>query len=266
MSGDPGGFFEAVGRMQDVGLDELNSGAELLTRTDRKYVVSAGQLDGLIAEFEPSCAVLQLDGRRSFSYSTTYHDTPGRHLHRDTAHRRPRRFKVRVREYADSGLVMLEVKAKNGRGRTVKHRVDTAQFTDRPSSPHESMTNQMRTYVDSVLETDLTCQLEPSLRVDFSRTTLLTHSGAARCTIDLGLHCEDPAGNAVNPDVVVVETKSEQRASVVDRWLWANGVRPTRFSKYCTAMAALDASLPANHWHRQLATHFPPRRIRSSSA
>ncbi len=254
------GFRRAIDRMQPVALDEINRDAELLTRTDRKYIVSEEQLDALTAEFTDSCSVLQLDGRRSFAYSTTYHDTPDRRLHRDTAHRRPTRFKVRVREYSDSGLAMLEVKRKNGRGRTVKHRVDLSCLAEPPLSPHGELTEAMRTYIDSVLDTDLTARLERSLRVDFDRTTLLALSGDSRCTIDLGLHSEDPHGNAVDPDLIVIETKSENRASAIDRWLWTHGVRPTRLSKYCTSMAALDASLPANHWHRLLATHFPPRR------
>lgn len=253
-------FRHIIDQMPAVGLDEVNRGAELQTRTDRKYIVSPPQLDALIAEFGPGCSVLELDGRRRFSYSTTYHDTPDRRLHRDTAHRRPNRFKVRVREYADSGLVMLEVKAKNGRGRTVKQRTDTANFDDAAWSPQAELTHQMRRHVDAALDTELSGQLEPALRIDFHRTTLLALSGDARCTIDVGLHAEDPDGNAVDPNVIVIETKSARGASTIDRLLWANGVRPTRFSKYCTSMAALDSSLPANHWHRQLRNHFPPRR------
>jgi len=256
----PRAFLDVIGQLQQVGLDDINAEAELLTRTDRKYIVSAARLDGLIAGLASNCSVLELRGRRSFAYSTTYHDTPDRRLHRDTAHRRPTRFKVRVRDYVDSELVMLEVKAKNARGRTVKHRVDTSDVAGRQRSPHAELTNEMRGYVDSVLSIELADALEPSLRVDFRRTTLLTEGRDARCTIDLGLHAEDPLGRTVDPDLVVIETKSAHRASGIDRWLWANGVRPTRFSKYCTSMAALDASLPANHWHRQLQTHFPPRR------
>ena len=259
-SGLDAGTRAAVVRMQTVGLDTVNSGAELLTRTDRKYIVTDAQLASLVAEFEDSCSVLQVAGLRTFSYSTTYHDTPDRRLHRDTAHRRPTRFKVRVREYVDSGLVMLEVKTKNGRGRTVKHRVDVSELADTPTSAHVELTAGMRAYVHSVLDTDLTDRLEPALRIEFARTTLLSFSGDSRCTIDIGLHAEDPDGRVVEPAVIVIETKSEHRASAIDRWLWRNGIRPTRLSKYCTSMAALDASLPGNHWHRQLRDHFVPRR------
>ena len=214
----------------------------------------------MISDFEDTSSVLQHDGRRSFAYSTTYHDTTDRRLHRDTAHRRPTRFKVRVREYADTGLAMLEVKTKDRRGRTVKHRADVSQFADPPVRPHGELTHEMRAHVDAVLDIDLANRLGPALRVDFRRTTLMANSGDSRCTVDLGLHSEDPQGNAVDPDLIVIETKSDIRASAIDRWLWAHSIRPTRLSKYCTSMAALDASLPANHWHRQLRTYFPPRR------
>ena len=254
----------AIGRMRAVDLDEINRDAELLTRTDRKYVVTDAEFSALVDEFEDSCSVLQVDRLRTFAYSTTYHDTPDRRLHCDTAYRRPMRFKVRVREYADTGLAMLEVKAKNGRGRTVKHRVDLSELADPPCSPHGELTASMRAYVGSVVDTGLIERLEPALRIEFARTTLLSLSGDSRCTIDVGLRSEDPDGRSVDPSVIVIETKSENRASAIDRWLWRQGIRPTRLSKYCTSMAALDASLPANHWHRQLGTYFPPRRHRRS--
>lgn len=253
-------FHAAIERLRPVTLAELNADAELLTRTDRKYVVSARQLAALVEAFSNDCSVLDVESRRSFSYSTTYHDTDDRRLYLDTAHRRPTRFKVRVREYVDSGLAMLEVKTKNGRGRTVKHRLDLAGQVDAQHDPHGDLTPEMRRFVDSVVATTLTDALRPALRIDFRRTTLLDRVGDARCTIDLGLRSEDPHGRSLEPDVIVIETKSGRRTSSMDRWLWSQGVRPTRLSKYCTSMAALDAQLPANHWHRQLKAHFPPRR------
>ena len=260
--GEVSAFVAAIDRMHPVGLLDINQDAELLTRTDRKYVVTNAELDAFVENFADGCSVLHIGARRSFGYSSTYHDTPDRRLHRDTAYRRPKRFKVRVREYTDTGVAMLEVKAKNGRGRTVKHRVDLSKLAGPLHAPHDRLTAEMRTYVDAVVDTDLTDRLEPTLRVDFRRTTLLAPAGDSRCTIDLGLHTEDPDGNALDPDVIVIETKSDSRASAFDRWLWAHGVRPTPLSKYCTSMAALDASLPANQWHRPLGMYFPPRQQR----
>jgi hypothetical protein len=243
-------FAEVLSRSIAVSLDVLNRDAELQTRTDRKYVLTPTQAADMAQRFADECSVLEIDGLRSFVYETTYYDTPDRRLYLDTARRRPFRFKVRVRRYADSDLSMLEVKTKNGRGRTVKYRteVDHLQLA--------MLTTSMRAYVDECIDTDLTTMLLPVLQTSFRRTTLLSNSGDVRCTIDHGLRGTDPDGNAAVPDIIVLETKSENHASGIDHWLWSQGIRPARISKYATAMASLNPSLPANHWNRILGAHF----------
>ncbi|MFK7918954.1 MAG: polyphosphate polymerase domain-containing protein [Ilumatobacter sp.] len=256
-------FASIVTGLDAVGLAAVNADAALQTRVDRKYVLSAEQLDRLLTAFASDCRVLEIDGRRSFGYATVYHDTSDRALYRDTAHRRPFRFKVRERTYVDSHTTMLEVKTKNGRGKTVKHRVDVNDLglDAQARRPIERLTAEMRAFVNSVVQTELTESLEPALHVAFDRTTLLVSNGGARCTIDrslasTGVSDRGAVGGVVKPDVVVVETKSSGHRSEVDRWLWSEGVRPSRLSKYCTAMSVLDSSLPSNHWHRTLARHF----------
>lgn len=255
-------FDDVVAGLDPVGLDEINADAALQTRVDRKYVVSAGQLADLVATFASGCSVLDIDGRRSFRYASVYHDTAERRLYLDTANRRPFRFKVRERSYVDAGNTMLEVKTKNGRGKTVKYRIDLEDLgVDVPARrTGDLLTDEMCGFVDEVVDTDITAALAPVLRVQFERTTLLTSNGDSRCTIDCGLTSSDFDGGVVRPDFVVVETKSLGHRSEVDRWLWSQGLRPARLSKYCTAMSMLDRSLPANHWHRTLRRHFSVQR------
>jgi hypothetical protein len=243
-------FAEVMSHAAAVSLDQLNRDAEFQTRTDRKYVLTRANAADMAIRFSGECSVLDIDGRRSFGYETMYHDTPDRRLYLDATRRRPFRFKVRVRHYVDSDLSMLEVKTKNARGRTVKHRTSVEEPQLSP------LTAAMRAYVDECVDTELTATLLPVLQTSFRRTTLLSHSGDVRCTIDHGLRGTDPHGNAVVPDIIVLETKSDNHASEVDRWLWSKGIRPSRISKYATAMASLDPSLPANHWHRILGAHF----------
>ena len=54
----------------------------------------------------------------------------------------------------------------------------------------------------------------------------------------------------------IVETKCEHHAGEMDRALWALGVRPSRVSKYCTSLAALNPDLPSNRWARTLRRHL----------
>ena len=104
-------------------LAELNSAAGLLTRVDRKYLVPLERAQELVGGLISEAQVLDIDGRRRFSYASTYFDTPGLEAFMLTARKRRRRFKVRTRTYLDSGLCFLEVKTRGARGTTVKRRM-----------------------------------------------------------------------------------------------------------------------------------------------
>ena len=104
-------------------LAELNDAAGLLTRVDRKYLVPLERAQELVGGLSSEAQVLEIDGRRRFSYASTYFDTPGLEAFMLTARKRRRRFKVRTRTYLDSGLCFLEVKTRGARGTTVKRRM-----------------------------------------------------------------------------------------------------------------------------------------------
>lgn len=247
------GFAAGVAAMPPVQLEEVNAAAELQTRIDRKYVVDLDLLD--LLEFDEHLMALEIDSRRHFRYATTYYDTPERDLYLDTAYRRPRRFKVRIRSYVDSGLTLLEVKRKDGRGRTVKSR-DPIPSGDE----HFGLTQSMRVFVDGEVDTRLTDRLGVAVTTRFERTTVVDTAFGARYTIDHNVRADAPDGRVVLlTDAAVIESKSSGGPTPLDRALWSHGVRPSRISKYCTAMAILEPSLPANHWHRTLNRHFGGR-------
>lgn len=239
-------FGGAIAALPPVSLDEVLETAELQTRVDRKYIVGVDMLDNLV--LGAGAAVLEIDGSRRFGYETVYFDTSDRQLYLDTAYRRPRRFKVRIRTYLNSGSAMLEVKRKDRRGRTDKARLDIDSGGDR-----RRLDAEMRRFVDSSVATDVTDRLHETATTRFDRTTLVDIENRARYTIDHRLTSSAPDGRVVQlNDAVVVECKSAGRATPMDRALWAVGVRPARISKYCTTLALLEPSLPANHWHRTL--------------
>ena len=247
------GFDRAVAALPPISLDEVIATAGLQTRVDRKYVVSVELLDELALGTNP--AVLEIDGRRRSRYESVYFDTSDRRLYRDTAYRRPSRFKVRVRTYVDSSTSMLEVKRKDGRGNTLKHRLELDPGVDRRRLDFE-----MCRFVESSVDTDLAGRLVEAVTTRFDRATFVDLDRGARYTIDHRLSATAPDGRTVRlQNAVVVECKSVGRATPLDRTLWALGVRPARMSKYCTALAVLEPSLPANHWHPTLRRHFGAR-------
>lgn len=226
--------------------------ADLQTRTDRKYVVAPALLHSLVPALGPSARVLDIDGVQCFDYRSVYFDTPELLAYRSAAHRRPYRFKVRTRTYVDSGTCMLEVKTKDERRRTVKHRLPYDLVTERRLTPGG------RAFVDEHLcLTSPLGRLDPVLTTTYRRVTIVDPDHGARLTIDADLVCTDERGAGTSlVGHVIIETKSAGAATPADRLLWRCGVRPVAISKYCVGLAALDPTLPANHWHRTLNRWF----------
>lgn len=237
--------------MTFVSLAELNEFAELLTRTDRKYIMSAELLGRFLAGCHHDVAMLEIDGSCEFEYHSVYFDTEELALYRAAATNRRRQFKVRTRAYENSGDTMLEVKTKDGRGRTVKARLEY----DRSDQRRLTLAGQQ--FVDAVSASPgVAAKLAPVLTTRYVRSTLANLAAGTRVTIDRGLVCTDLDDRSLELKHVIVETKSVTHASAIDRWLWREGVRPVRLTKYCTAMAMLDPTLPANRWNRTLDTYF----------
>ena len=258
-------------------LAELNSAAGLLTRVDRKYLVPLERAQELVGGLTSKARVLDIDGRRRFSYASTYFDTPGLEAFMLTARKRRRRFKVRTRTYLDSGLCFLEVKTRGARGTTVKRRMgyhpDDASRLTGPGRSFVAVCLASTGVTGPAAAREIAAALRPVLATTYERTTLHLPDAEARATIDTALtwrRLTPGAPQALRPahltaaiddgepvavaDIAVVETKNPATPSPADRALWDAGHRPTRISKYATGMALLHPELPANRWYRTL-TH-----------
>ncbi|MCP2170134.1 polyphosphate polymerase domain-containing protein [Goodfellowiella coeruleoviolacea] len=244
----------ALTRLAPVGLGELIDRAALQTRVDRKYLVPAQALPGLLERLAPHARVLDIDGERTFRYESVYFDTPRLASYHCAAYRRRRRFKVRTRTYLDSAQCWLEVKISGARGNVTKHRL--------PYHPGDRATvHPGRDFVDDALTRESIgptagSALDPVLVTRYHRATLLLPDTASRVTIDTGLSWRTAESALCLPGLAVVETKTASAATAVDRVLWQEGLRPVRISKYATGLAALRVDLPDVPWRRTLRRHF----------
>lgn len=237
-----------------VGLTELVDRAAQLRRVDRKYVVPRAAAVALVAALSGTHRALAIDGRRATTYRSIYFDTPDLRCCRDHVAGRRRRFKVRSRLYVEDALCRLEVKARSGRGETVKTIVE--QRLDR----HGLLGDAERRFVELVLREEglvpPDVPLTPSLEVAYQRVTLADLGSGTRVTLDAGLvagHTR-PGGRLarLDDDHVVVETKGGARAGEADRLLLAAGQRPRAFSKYVACASLLRDDLPDNDVRRML--------------
>lgn len=246
----------SLARFEPICLDELNACARMMTRVDRKYLLTGNEACELLASLPQSTRILEINGRFLQHYRTSYLDSSSWGSYFTAAFKRRRRYKVRMRGYVDSGIAFLEVKTRGPRGTTVKERVPIEveeAYGDRIPQrlePWLAQTLEARR-VDVGAEVGA---LRPTLRNEYWRATFKPE-GEGRVTVDSDLRWHSSRGGHLEGlDLVFVETKSGARPSVVDRQLWAMGLRPQKVYKFGTGLAVMHPELPSNKWRRAMRT------------
>jgi hypothetical protein len=221
-----------------ISLEGLNSKAAMLERLDNKYIVPADRLLPAFARFAELFDVLEMSGKRAFTYATDYFDDQGAQGYHDHHQGRRKRCKVRIRNYVDAGFSYLEVKLKDTRDATVKKRLKLAH-------PSRHLCDESLAFIDAchseMYGTPLGRHLMPVIGMDYERITLGAREGGERMTIDTRIvfHADNGDCEAA-PDVFILETKSARGNGIADKILRAAHLHPTKnCSKYCVGMAAL---------------------------
>ncbi|MFU2486270.1 polyphosphate polymerase domain-containing protein [Thauera sp. WH-1] len=224
-----------------ISLAALNAKAAMLERLDNKYVIREAVLRAALAELAQHFDVLEIDGRRAFSYDTCYFDDDALHSYYDHHQGRRRRCKVRVRRYNDAQLCFVEVKLKDKRGITIKKRLDYT--VDKYGTLDEAACAHVDRCHRNLYGEPFRYALAPVIEMRYERVTLVAREGGERMTIDSRLLFRRGQRSCMTPpDVFVVETKSANGNGIADRILRGLHQHPTaRCSKYCVGMAALEA-------------------------
>ncbi|MET8474278.1 polyphosphate polymerase domain-containing protein [Streptomyces sp. NPDC006422] len=262
----------AIGRAalaaKPLSLDELNNRAELLARYDNSYLVPVEVFEDFAALLtdprrpEGPFRSLSVNGRRWFSYRSTYYDTADLRTYHDHRQGRRLRYKIRERLYQDTGERQFEVKLKNGRGETVKHR-RRLDGEERPLDAAQQ--GFLAGVLGGAYGIEAPDGLAPSLVTDYQRATFV--ADGQRITCDAGLTVRDLSdGRTARADggLVLVETKTRGHLTEADRVLHRFGVRAAEFTKYCGGFAALRPELGVNRWSRAVREAFP--RVASAAA
>ncbi|MFF7130650.1 VTC domain-containing protein [Streptomyces sp. NPDC008240] len=236
-------------------LAEVDAAAALQHRTDRKYLLPLDGARLLVERLADSHHVLDLAGRRTTSYLSTYFDTERLGAWRAHVQGRRRRWKVRTRLYAEDGLCRVEVKTKDGRGATVKHALKA------PTHAYGRLDDSAAEFVDDVLRRAAvpvtTAALTPAAEIRYVRAALADLHHGTRITFDGSLTCHHGDRTAgLDPGHVLVETKGGTRPAPADRLLLRLGARPVSLSKYIVGRSLLTPGLPDNDIRRLARAHF----------
>jgi hypothetical protein len=226
-----------------VSLAEVDARAELLRRTDTKYVLDPDRFAALLSELAGDHEVLEIDRRRRFAYESVYFDSEDLRCFSDHVRGCAPRFKARTRLYVDTGQCNFEVKLKREDGETEKRQVDHS-----PQAAGEMDGEAERCLMEALRDARIDPPprpLEASLRTCFNRITLVPREGHERTTCDLHLCLVRPDGSSarIREGMVVVETKSEHGGGPVDQRLERMGAETVSFSKYRTGIALLGEGI-----------------------
>lgn len=241
-----------VSALPSISLAELDAVGNLQNRFDEKYLVPTESLQEIIASNQMQLVALEHRGVRSTSYTSDYFDTADLRAYRDHVQGRRRRYKIRTRHYGNPSEGFLEVKLKLTREMTKKVRwaTDTRRLGRDFSVEGERLVN------GTLLEhygTELGGHLHLTLRTSFMRTTLFHPTSGDRITIDSRVVVSnDYRETEFNSRFSIIEIKSKNTSSPMQRSLLTIGMRPTSMSKYCVGIAALCPGVPTNVWRPQL--------------
>ena len=236
----------ALAGFRPITLDALNDKAAMLERLDNKYIVTAPQMAAALTRFAGHFDVLEIDGKRAFTYRTCYFDDSALSSYRDHHQGRRRRAKVRTRDYCDAGLRFLEIKLKDRRSVTIKKRLKL--------QPDGALDAAGLRFIDAEYRAlygePFPGRLQPVIRMQYRRITLVARDSRERMTIDSGLVFHSGGQRRqVDPGMFIIETKSERANGLADKILRSLHLHPTkRVSKYCVAMASMGRAPRANRF------------------
>jgi hypothetical protein len=223
---------------EPISLEEMDA-VELMDRTDTKFLLSKSEFYRIIPELQANYRTLSVEGNRISKYETLYYDTPEFEFYDLHQRGKKNRYKIRMRKYVDSDLSFLEVKFKNNKGRTLKHRKVIPQIDAELSENDKYFIAEM---------TGLKGSYESKIMNRFDRITLVNKNEPERLTFDINLGFDQNGELAELPEIVIAELKQEDfnRCSTFAKLLKDKHIRPERVSKYCLGIALMETDVKKN--------------------
>lgn len=223
-------FEYLLNQYDPITLAEMDA-VKLLNRVDTKFVMHEREMFEILQAVSSKYNVLDAEGSRIHSYRTLYFDTDNLDMYTHHHNDWQNRYKVRCREYVNSGVAFLEIKRKTNKQRTVKKRIQTpVMLTELQEEADEFV---RRHYPHDVQA------LSPKLLNRFRRITLVSKTNVERLTLDIDLHFEANGRYFRLPNVAIAEIKQAKFSFESDfaQHMRSLSIRSRGFSKYCAGIA-----------------------------
>jgi hypothetical protein len=245
MAMDSKNIREVMQQFDPVSLGEMDA-VKLMNRTDTKFVFHTSKLADLLRLSMDQYQVLQIGENQDFMYNSLYYDTAGLDLYLDHHNGKRPRFKVRFREYMETGTVFLEVKRKTNKNRTRKCRIQVEEI-------EMELSGKSIKYIEEVapLQADF---LKSAAWTIFRRITLVGKNSPERITIDYELSFRQGDQEKHLPFYTICEVKRDNFSghSAFIKTLRELSIFPGNSSKYCLGTVLLNEDIKNNRFKGNL--------------
>lgn len=228
---------------ETISLSEMDN-VKLLDRMDCKFYFRLEKLDGVLAEMLPYYRLLEVNGINLQRYESPYFDTENFSLYTHHQNGKKNRYKIRFRNYMDSNLCFFEIKHKNNKSRTIKHRLKTN---------HMDLDAVVKNFLLEKIPL-LKSLLQKILIVNYSRLTFVNISSCERVTIDLSLSFKNNRSQKDFSNLVIAEVKQDKSTltSAFIKVMHQQKIIEGGISKYCLGIASLYNQVKTNHFKEKL--------------
>ena len=228
-----------------ISLSEMEN-VTLLDRTDKKFYFKIEKLENVLSKIVPFYRLLEVNGISLQRYVSPYYDTEKFALYNQHQNGIQNRFKIRFRNYVDSQLCFFEIKHKNNKGRTIKHRLNTAGM---------GLNSDVVNFL--IEKTPMNPSfLNNKLTVTYSRLTFVNTSKCERVTLDLLLSCNNKTDKVDFSNLVIAEVKQDKSSfdSEFIKVMNQQKIKEGGISKYCLGIALLYSEVKKNLFKEQINT------------
>lgn len=234
---------------------EKSAELSLMNRYDTKYLLSHAALLDFIDSLRQDYSVLSINNKCLMQYRNIYFDTPDFGFYLQHHNKRKCRSKIRFRTYLDSATSFLELKNKNNKDMTDKHRVPAAEQQLENLLPAAIAQSHGSKEVQSQ-------GLVPTVGIYYHRISFQSRKHNERLSIDLALRAERLSSKIQFKldGLAIVELKQARlnRDSPVSASMRKLGYRPQSFSKYCVACASLFPEKLKSNSFKPILSHISP--------
>ncbi len=242
---------------ESIDLPTLNEKAKMLERNENKYIFTMQELCMLVHELKADYDILEINGKRSFTYETIYFDDKSNVCFIQHHQKKRQRFKARTRRYVDSNLHYFEFKLKDLRNKTNKkryacegdeHGILTPKSYELMQSAYQELYSRRFKY-----------ELFPASGIVYKRITLVAKEGGERLTIDFDMNFFSPDKKEQDEsaaNLIIIETKSVTGNGIADKIFKKYRQRSTGCSKFCLSKIFLGSIRKYNGYRPILKKYF----------